>query len=161
MTTTDWPLSNAEKRCRALNLYDREVKAADQLLEANEASLRAASREIDRLRAESQKRQIDEVLCIKSCPTPRRRWSRGAKVSDENQAVAQEHDTRRESFREPAYGRWRSASRGILSESSNVRHAQLQRAASCETGGARQRVVPLMSLEDFLKQDVPSFPFAA
>jgi len=49
----DWPLSREEKKGRALRLYDRDVKAADQLIESGEAALIALQKELQKVRRAS------------------------------------------------------------------------------------------------------------
>ncbi|CAJ1420793.1 unnamed protein product [Effrenium voratum] len=127
-------LRSAEKRGRAFELYQREVTAV-------EVSLQAVERELQKLRQRdvatpcrrSEVRQLEPHLPEAPIVTPRRRWSRGR--AEETKRPHVEADRREE--------------------------PRLTRAASWDTGrGNAARRVPLLSLEQFLGQEVPNFPFA-
>lgn len=49
----DWPLSREEKKCCAMQLYERDVQAANELLESKDEALTKANEEIKELRRAS------------------------------------------------------------------------------------------------------------
>lgn len=55
----DWPLSREEKKTRVLQLYDRDTRAADQLLRTGEEALEALRVELRRIRETFPKRRDD------------------------------------------------------------------------------------------------------
>ncbi|CAJ1394472.1 unnamed protein product [Effrenium voratum] len=138
-------LCSAEKRGRAFELYQREATRGESKgwlqVTAVEVSLQAVERELQKLRQRdvatpcrrSEVRQLEPHLPEAPIVTPRRRWSRGR--AEETKRPHVEADRREE--------------------------PRLTRAASWDTGrGNAARRVPLLSLEQFLGQEVPNFPFA-
>mmetsp|Transcript_55823 Transcript_55823/g.124686 ORF Transcript_55823/g.124686 Transcript_55823/m.124686 type:complete len:165 (+) Transcript_55823:33-527(+) len=161
----DWPLSSAEKRGLAFELYHREVTAA-------EVSLQAAERELRQLRHEqakplrwslSSESESQEVVCRPQRQSPaspqapqpqptltprRRRWSRRSS----------QHDGAMTSRGSPEPPRPDRDCTRWAREMPETR----ARAISWDAAGSqrRERHVPLASLESFLGQDVPSNPFS-
>lgn len=56
----DWPLSKEEQKKRIIRLYDKDVKAANELVHSREAALKQAIKELKAARAEAKKLKAQE-----------------------------------------------------------------------------------------------------
>lgn len=56
----DWPLSKEEQKKRIIRLYDKDVKAANELVHSREAALKQAIKELKAARAEAKKIKAQE-----------------------------------------------------------------------------------------------------
>lgn len=65
----DWPLSREEKKCCAMQLYERDVQTANEMLNSQDKALRAAKREIKQLRRASLS-SATKATCRSPAETP-------------------------------------------------------------------------------------------
>lgn len=152
----DWPLSVAEKQSRAFDLYQREVVAV-------EASLQAAERELRKLKDDQGRSRSFKDIGLSSGKADSHRKYVAMKAEEEKPERKATFDHQEAKLWTPRR-RW-SRGRGCITpdpKRSPVETSEHIRAVSSDRGQAplRERRVPLVSLEQFLGQQVPSCPFS-